>query len=60
MNENGECPFCQNEDEGINHLLKSSNFSSTVCSTITLNYSDPNNNNLQITDCLEHIWTKLV
>lgn len=52
LNATVECPFCQKEDDNLNHLFKTYDFTSIIRSTINLNCTDPNNSNLSIIDWL--------
>lgn len=56
VNIDGECPFCQKEEEDINHLFEIYDLTSGTSSTIKFSCLDPKNKDLQIIDRLEHIW----
>lgn len=55
MSINGDCSFCLNAKENINHIFKSCDFASNIWYTSENNCPNPLNTNLDIVDWLEYL-----
>lgn len=56
MSINGNCHFCLNAKENINHIFKKCDLATNVWYTSNNKCSSPMNTNMGILDWLEYLW----
>lgn len=56
INVNGECPFCQKDNDDINHLFNHCEVTKHIWNTISIGCPSPHFSDMSFVDWLEHIW----